>query len=46
MMKNRAVWVALLVLGVATLLMVFFVPKFEPIFDKLDQQGKLPLLRV
>ncbi|GEO84509.1 MULTISPECIES: LysM peptidoglycan-binding domain-containing protein [Alphaproteobacteria] len=31
MMKNRAVWVALLVLGVATLLMVFFVlPRIAP----------------
>lgn len=34
MMKNRAVWVALLVLGVATLLMVFFVlPRISPVTE-------------
>lgn len=35
MMKNRAVWVALLVLGVATLLMVFFVlPRVTPVKEE------------
>lgn len=38
MMKNRAVWVALLVLGVATLLMVFFVlPRVSPVKDDASQ---------
>ncbi|MBV2187526.1 MAG: LysM peptidoglycan-binding domain-containing protein [Rhizobium sp.] len=38
MMKNRAVWVALLVLGVATLLMVFFVlPRISPVTDDASQ---------
>ncbi|WP_454745321.1 LysM peptidoglycan-binding domain-containing protein [Ciceribacter selenitireducens] len=40
MMKNRAVWVALLVLGVATLLMVFFVlPRVSPVNDDASQAG-------
>ena len=38
MMKNRAVWVALLVLGVATLLMVFFVlPRVTPVKEEAAQ---------
>lgn len=38
MMKNRAVWVALLVLGVATLLMVFFVlPRISPVKEEAAQ---------
>ncbi len=38
MMKNRAVWVALLVLGVATLLMVFFVlPRVSSVKDDASQ---------
>ncbi len=28
--------------GVVTVLMVFFVPKFEPIFDKLKEKGQMP----
>src|SRR5262249_54004218 len=31
---------------VLTVLMVFFVPKFEPIFKKLEEKGELPALTI
>lgn len=38
MMKNRALWVALLVLGVSTLLMVFFVlPRLSPVKEDVSK---------
>jgi general secretion pathway protein F/type IV pilus assembly protein PilC len=38
--------VFLMIIGsiVLTILLVFFVPKFEPIFKKLDEQGELPFI--
>jgi general secretion pathway protein F/type IV pilus assembly protein PilC len=38
------IFLALIGTLVLTVLLVFFVPKFEPIFNKLDEKGELPFI--
>ena len=38
------VFLAIVGFAVLNILVIFFVPKFEPIFKKLDEQGQLPAL--